>query len=701
MIDVNFPHLIKDYFIVKEKTLKDIMNLFLNSRCYTLPVTDGKGFYLGVVNLKDIIRSMDAGHEILIEKDIRTVTTFSDNNEILHYFDTVDQEIIPILSNDTRLIGFYLRSELCESFKKTFQQEIKLFRSILDSSYNGILAVDNQGAIILYNQAAERILGRKRTEVIGRNISYIDPNINLMNVVYTQEEEINIRNVINGYTIMANRTPFMYEGECMGAISVFLDISDLERASHELDVTKKLSKFLNEVIESSYDGLYICNENGIVIRVNNAWEKISGFRREEIIGRYVKDLLSTGLYDNSAALETLKSKKISTTMVEITSGPKKGQKIIATGTPLFGDDGVLTHVVVNVRDITDIVYMKQQLEKTKELNIHYANELERTRLLNSDRDDFIAVSPLMQNLIESAISVAKVDSSVLITGDSGVGKGALVHKIHEFSDRSDKVLITVNCGAIPENLIESELFGYEQGAFTGAKKEGKIGLFELASDGILFLDEIGDLPLNLQVKILNAIQNKEIMRIGGGKPIKIDARIIYATNKNLQKMIEEGKFREDLFYRINVINLYVPPLRDRKEDIPKLIYSIINKLNKKYNINKSMTMEAEERLIQYNWPGNIRQLQNTIERLMILTKEDIIDLNHLPANIKGENDATDAVKISQIIPLKEATEQTERKILQLALNKYRSTRKIAKVLEVDQSTIVRKLKSYKILDDSK
>ena len=207
------------------------------------------------------------------------------------------------------------------------------------------------------------------------------------------------------------------------------------------------------------------------------------------------------------------------------------------------------------------------------------------------------------------------------------------------------------------------------------------------------------MPLNLQVKILNAIQSKEIMRIGGVKPIKIDSRIIYATNKNLQKMIEDGEFREDLFYRINVINLYVPPLRDRKEDIPKLIYSIINKLNKKYNINKSLTIEAEERLIQYNWPGNIRQLQNTIERLMILTKEDVIDLYHLPANIKGENDVTDAVRVTQILPLKEATEQTEKKILQLAVNKYKSTRKIAKILDVNQSTIVRKLKSYNIVQD--
>ena len=699
MIDVHFPNLIKNHFISKEDNSNDIINVFLNTRFHTLPVVDMNGVYLGVVSFKDVIRSLSEGHEALNIGDIQPVTTFRDDNEILHYFDTINQEIIPILTNQMKLVGFYVRSEMCESFKKTYQQEIKLFKSILDSSYNGILVIDEQGSIMIYNVAAERILDRKRSDMIGRNISHLDPNMNLMNVVHTKEEEINIKNIINGHTIIANRAPFIYEGECKGAISVFLDISDLEKASHELDVTKRYSKFLSEIIESSYDGLYICNEKGIVTRVNNAWEKISGFRREEIIGRYVKDLLSTGLYDNSAALETLKSQKISTTMVEITSGPKKGQKIIATGTPLFGDDGILTHVVVNVRDITDIVNMKQQLEKTKELNIHYANELERTRLLNSDKDDFVAVSPLMQNLLESAISVARVDSSILITGESGVGKGALVHKIHEFSDRSDKALITVNCGAIPENLIESELFGYEQGAFTGAKKEGKIGLFELASDGILFLDEIGDLPLNLQVKILNAIQSKEIMRIGGVKPIKIDSRIIYATNKNLQKMIEDGEFREDLFYRINVINLYVPPLRDRKEDIPKLIYSIINKLNKKYNINKSLTIEAEERLIQYNWPGNIRQLQNTIERLMILTKEDVIDLYHLPANIKGENDVTDAVRVTQILPLKEATEQTEKKILQLAVNKYKSTRKIAKILDVNQSTIVRKLKSYNIVQD--
>jgi len=428
MIDVHFPNLIKNHFISKEDNSNDIINVFLNTRFHTLPVVDMNGVYLGVVSFKDVIRSLSEGHEALNIGDIQPVTTFRDDNEILHYFDTINQEIIPILTNQMKLVGFYVRSEMCESFKKTYQQEIKLFKSILDSSYNGILVIDEQGSIMIYNVAAERILDRKRSDMIGRNISHLDPNMNLMNVVHTKEEEINIKNIINGHTIIANRAPFIYEGECMGAISVFLDVSDLEKASHELDVTKRYSKFLSEIIESSYDGLYICNEKGIVTRVNNAWEKISGFRREEIIGRYVKDLLSTGLYDNSAALETLKSQKISTTMVEITSGPKKGQKIIATGTPLFGDDGILTHVVVNVRDITDIVNMKQQLEKTKELNIHYANELERTRLLNSDKDDFVAVSPLMQNLLESAISVARVDSSILITGESGVGKGALFIK---------------------------------------------------------------------------------------------------------------------------------------------------------------------------------------------------------------------------------------------------------------------------------
>lgn len=665
-----------------------------------LPVTNSGGTFLGIITLKDIIRLINANRKKLNFEEIKPSLTIKNTMEFEYGEGFDKQDIVPIVDENVLLIGFICNNDIIEFMNKRNNRIIERYNAILNSSYNGIIAIDNEGSIMIYNSAAERILNKKREDVIGKNISYIDPNKDLFEVVLTKKKKINIKNVINGYTIIANRAPLVYENENVGAVSVFLDISDLEKVSQDLDVTKTLSKNLNDIIESSHDGLYICDAEGIVTRVNSAWEKIAGFKRENIIGKYVKDLLNMGLYDNSAALQTLRNKTTTTTMIEIKSGVKNGQKIMATGTPLFNEGGKLTHVVVNVRDITELELLKLQLEKTKELNVHYANELEKARILHEESDDFIVNSPVMSKILESSLRVSRVDSSVLVTGESGVGKGALISKMHQYSRRSNEQLITVNCGAIPENLIESELFGYEEGAFTGAKKDGKIGMFELASGGTLFLDEIGDLPYNLQVKLLNAIQNKEIMRVGGIKPIKIDTRIISATNKDLKKMIGDGKFREDLFYRINVININIPPLRDRKEDIPKLILSIINKLNKKYGFNKSISVDAVECFIEYNWPGNIRELQNTLERLVVMLAEDVISYDNLPHYMKNEKTTTCFIEVNDILPLKDAIIQVERKTLQLAVDKYHSTRKIAKALEVNQSTIVRKLNLYNLSTDN-
>lgn len=354
-------------------------------------------------------------------------------------------------------------------------------------------------------------------------------------------------------------------------------------ANQEVFFNKELALELNAIFESSYDGLYICDKNGKVLRVNSAWEKVSGFTREMVMGKTAMDLVADGYYDNSAAVLTLQSKSVSTTMLKITSGPKKGQIIMATGTPILDEAGQLVQVVVNVRDITELENLKKKLSETMQLSMKYANELEEIRLQTYRMDDLISKSPVMQRIVDLVVKVAQVDSTILITGESGVGKEVIAKKIHQLSKRKDNSLIKINCGAIPENLLESELFGYEGGAFTGAKKEGKPGMFELASGGTLFLDEIGDLPFGLQVKLLRALQEREIVRVGGVKPIRVDARIITATNKDLQRMVSNGTFREDLFYRLNVINIQIPPLRERKEDLVHLLSTLLQSLNSKYD----------------------------------------------------------------------------------------------------------------------
>lgn len=294
------------------------------------------------------------------------------------------------------------------------------------------------------------------------------------------------------------------------------------------------------------------------------------------------------------------------------------------------------------------------------------------------------------------IRLARVDSTVLITGESGTGKELVAETIHNYSDRKQEPFIKVNCGAIPENLLESELFGYEPGAFTGARQGGKPGYFELAQGGTLFLDEIGDLPFNLQVKLLRVLQAREIIRVGGTKPLKIDVRIVAGTHRNLREMVKRREFREDLYYRLNVVPVNVPPLRERKEEITSLVMHFMRLFNRKYRLTKKISPEVIDIFMQYDWPGNVRELENLVERLVVITPEDVITREDLPAQLMGQRRNLSEVSVSGIIPLREAVESVEKQILEQAYTEYRTTRQMARALQVDASTVVRKAAKYGI-----
>ncbi len=310
---------------------------------------------------------------------------------------------------------------------------------------------------------------------------------------------------------------------------------------------------------------------------------------------------------------------------------------------------------------------------------------------------FIVHSGCMKELTKMAIRVAKVDSTVLIQGESGVGKELIADVIHSHGARSKGPLIKINCGAIPENLLESEFFGYEPGAFSGASRKGKIGLFELANGGILFLDEIGDMPLNLQVKLLRVLQDKEIIRVGGIRPIKVDIRIITGTNRNLTEMINNRQFRQDLYYRLNVVPIHVPALRERREDIPVLTNYFLEYFNHKYLANsthKKLAPEVVDCFMKHDWPGNVRELENLIERLIVTTAQSYITMSDLPPWL--DKSKTNNTGPAENISLRCAVEDTERKLLQYAFSRYKSTYEVARVLEINQSTVVRKAAKYGI-----
>lgn len=446
------------------------------------------------------------------------------------------------------------------------------------------------------------------------------------------------------------------------------------KLSEAFDTVSGLNEQLNAIFESSYDGMVVCDAKGKIIKANSAWRDMVGI---EEMPEDAESLEESGIIYPSAALLALKEKRRVTFLQE----GKSKKRFIATGNPIYDKKHEVIGVVTNIRDIEELIKLKH-------------NALKKHRKEAAPYPGIITASQGFSKVLELAAQAAKYKSTVLLLGETGVGKEIVASLIHQMSPVKNGPYVKVNCGAIPENLLESEFFGYEYGAFTGSKKDGKTGFFELADKGTIFLDEIGDLPLALQVKLLQVIQDKTVRRIGASKSEDIDIRIIAATNNDLKKMVDEGRFREDLYYRLNVISINIPPLRDRKEDIVPMAHHFLEVFNKQYGCSKKLAPEVLSILSSYYWPGNVRELQNIIERIVVISKDTEISGKDIPPYINQLSKVQQGnIIVNSIMPLKEAVLEVEKQIISNAYKAYGNTYKMAEVLGVNQSTIVRKLKN--------
>lgn len=454
----------------------------------------------------------------------------------------------------------------------------------------------------------------------------------------------------------------------------------LERLNTEYMKVTELNSELDTIINSSYDGICVTDGSGVILKTNKAFEVLYGLDHDWV-GSNAGELEERNLAVPSAVLLVLKEKRPVTLVQQI----HNGRNILATGTPIFGRDGKLTNILINTRDF----------EELERLKYHFDHNLEAREQVrrNFGTENIIAYSQPMAKVLDTCRKMARVDSTVLISGESGVGKEVIAGYIHSIGTRKEGPWVKVNCATIPDNLIESELFGYESGAFTGAKKDGKTGLFELAHQGTIFLDEIGELPHNLQVKLLQVLQEKCLIRIGGTRLIQVDIRIIAATNRNLEEMVEKGRFRQDLFYRLNVVPILIPPLRDRKEDILPLTRHFLQMFNKKYGVNKKLSREVQQIFLGYEWPGNIRELANLTERLVVTSDSVYIEKTELPAYLV---ESPASCRQEGLTRLEDALAGLEKEILEKAYKIYGNSYKMAEVLGVNQSTVVRKMKKYGI-----
>lgn len=444
-----------------------------------------------------------------------------------------------------------------------------------------------------------------------------------------------------------------------------------------------------ELLDALHDGVYITDADGITLKVNRAYERLTGLRSEDVVGQHMQALVEQGVISQSVSLRVLKEGRALSMMQSVS----QGKRLLVSGTPIFAADGRVRYVVSTVRDMTELLRMKHERDELQQLK-QLRNSA--ARLHAGQREDLLDASPVADHpasgrVFAQARQVAASDVKVLLQGETGVGKTLVAQYIHKASARTAQPFLALNCGALPENLIEAELFGYVPGAFTGAGSKGKRGLLELAHQGTVFLDEIGDLPLALQVKLLKVIEESRFIPVGALELKEVDVRIVTATHHDLRKMVEEGRFRADLYYRLNVVPIHIPALRERPEEIRPLLDFYLAEFNQRYGRSLEWGLEALDALIDYDWPGNIRELINLVERLAVTCTGEEVELLDLPEEMRVSSlDAAD----DSLLPLRKQVENLERRQIRKALLQYKTTREAAKVLGVSQATLVQKMKRW-------
>ncbi|MFF2498723.1 sigma-54 interaction domain-containing protein [Peribacillus sp. NPDC058075] len=446
------------------------------------------------------------------------------------------------------------------------------------------------------------------------------------------------------------------------------------------------NKLLDLVFESTYYGIVIVDSNGKIQYISNKYCEFLNVERDTVIGEHV-----TNIIENTRLHLVVQVGKSEIADIHFL----RGDFVIANRIPIIENNEIIGAIgTIMFRDLDDWNKMNSHIKEILTKHNFYKSEIGVTNGVKYSLHNLIGNSQEIQQLKERVKKLARGDISVLIRGESGTGKEIIAHSIHQLSGRSDKQFVKINCSSIPEHLLESELFGYEEGAFTGAKKGGKIGKFQFADGGTVFLDEIGDMPQQMQVKLLRVLQEKEFEPVGSLYPKKLNVRVIAATNRPLEKLVEEKLFREDLFYRINAVQLFVPPLRDRMGDIPLLVDYFFKKITAR--IGKRVTSihpEVISLIEQYNWPGNIRELENVIDAGVHLSNEEVMGKDALPEYLKHPN--VNRKELS----LKDCVEETEKKEIEKALRRFKFDKKrVAEALGIGNSTLYDKIRKYKISD---
>lgn len=567
----------------------------------------------------------------------------------------------------------------------------KELSTLINSIYNGVIIIDNQGYILSINNTAEFLMGVTAQDALHRSVDDVIPQTGLLRVLETGISEINQRMNVKTNVILTTRSPLLENNTIIGAVAVFQDITSIATALSELEYVKNLTSTLESVLESIEEGIVVVDKQGLITRMNKAYGYFLGINPKEIVGKHITTVITNTrlhIVARSGNAEVEQFQKINDNICVVTRIPitKNDEIIGCVGNVIFKDAKNLDTLAAKFNKLhSELEFYKEEFSKA--CGIKYTFE------------DIIGKSKKIDAVKKLAFKAAKSISTVLILGESGTGKELFAHAIHAASSRRQGPFIKVNCAALPESLLESELFGYDEGAFTGARRSGKPGKFELANGGTIFLDEIGEMPISMQVKILRVLQEREMERVGATKTTKLDIRIIAATNRNLEKMIDEGQFRQDLYYRLNVFSLVIPPLRERIDDIPLLCDMLLRKIcNKVGHWVYDISPKALELMNKYNWPGNVRELENILERTINLMDDEVVLMaEHLPPILKKKNQLTTDENNRTIFNLELIMNNAERLALNRALEATRGNKSTAaKILGITRSAFYQKLKKHNL-----
>lgn len=680
--------------LTRDDLLSDAMVHYIENESNCVPIVGKDNRPVGILTIFRLLQVIREGCGFntcigdVLDKKIQSV------NENMNFDDVqaLPIERLLVLNDDQELVGVLSKMKLINKVYNSFDKTQRELRVIIESIKNGIIAVDSNGIITHFNSAMAEITGIAAGPSLGKFLNQVidDPGL-----LADREQPFHHRKIGHG-EVLIKTNPIVRNGLRIGAVLTTIDFSEIEKISCELDSVKTLNQQLENILEISSSGILILDETGRALFKNVQWDMILPNSDIPVLieeDRMASDASEAGKI--AGYFKILMKKSMPGRVSHVIPG-ECGRELILTISPITNDKDRTVRFILKLDDMTEVNELRYESARNHQ-------ELQTLRLLRcqeTKEDQVIIKSPSMNRIFKQVERLANVETTVLITGESGVGKEVVARQIMRLSSRSQNSFIQINCGAIPEHLFESELFGYEQGAFTGSHRDGKIGLLEVANHGTVLLDEIGEMPMALQVKMLRVLQEKEIYRVGGRRPVKLDLRIIAATNCDLEKLILQNRFRKDLFYRLNVVPIVIPPLRERKGDILPLTTLFLERFNKKHNRNSILSWQTCFCLEAYAWPGNIRELLNTVERLVIMSENSLVTPDCLSGSMKlpsGVQMSESSPASGEIRPLADAVFELEASLIRLAIEKHGSLRPASRALGISHPTLLRKMRKYGVV----